>query len=143
MARRGSSITLARPAVLDESVEKNVGSGESCAAEVQLFDENGERPDEADRKRIDTDPRVLLRDTTLESIEPADVQANLRYLHLRFFGERPRAGEDPTIDALENLFFTAHDEAVANGDQVAKTPVLEGWRVVCIAMMKSPEFHIY
>ncbi len=98
---------------------------------------------EADRKRVDTDARVLLRDTTLESIEPADVEANLRYLHLRFFGERPRAGEDPTIEALENLFFTAHDEAVTNDDQVAKTPVLEGWRVVCIAMMKSPEFHIY
>ena len=98
---------------------------------------------EADRKRVDTDARVLLRDTTLESIEPADIEANLRYLHLRFFGERPRAGEDPTIDALQNVFFTAHDEAVTNGDQVAKTPVLEGWRVVCIAMMKSPEFHVY
>ena len=53
MARRGSSITLARPAVLDESVEKNVGSGESCAAEVQLFDENGERRDRFSTKPAD------------------------------------------------------------------------------------------
>lgn len=98
---------------------------------------------EADRKRADTDARVLTRETTLDSIEPDDIETNVRYLHLRFFGERPHQGEDPTIAALSSLFFTAHDEAVTNGDQVANNPILEGWRVVCIAMMKSPEFHIY
>ena len=32
---------------------------------------------------------------------------------------------------------------VDEGDPVGKTAILEGWRVVCIAMLKSPEFHLY
>ena len=97
---------------------------------------------EADRKRADTEPRVLTREIPLDSIDPALIEQNLRYLHLRFFGERATADDEGTIDALRELFFVAYDEALA-GDPVAKTAILEGWRVTCIAMLKSPEFHIY
>ena len=98
---------------------------------------------EADRKRADTDARVLTREIPIDSVDVALIEQNLRYLHLRFYGERAAADDEPTIDALRELFFVAHDEAVDEGDPVGKTAILEGWRVVCIAMLKSPEFHLY
>ena len=58
-----------------------------------------------------------------------DVADNLRYLYLRFFGER--LDDDEELAALQNI----HSVAEGEGE--------DGWYAVCIAMLSSPAFHVY
>ncbi|HZO12182.1 MAG TPA: hypothetical protein VFB62_02960 [Polyangiaceae bacterium] len=62
-----------------------------------------------------------MTDSTLVRFESFD--ENLRYLHLRFLGER--LTDQPTSDALRAVFDAG------------------GWQAVCVALIESPPFHIY
>lgn len=74
---------------------------------------------------------------------PVGVDQNLRYLKLRFHGVRVPDDETKGIAPLRALF--AQGVAAAQGGAAAPSVahVREGWRLVCVALMTAPEFHIY
>lgn len=94
----------------------------------------------ADLARPDPKTRVLLRhveknDTV--ATNAGGVDANLRYLKLRYHAVKVAEGDDEPIAMLRTLFA---DAAAAGG--VAIGPQ-EGWRAVCVALLTAPEFHLY
>lgn len=99
----------------------------------------------ADALRTDATTRVLTR--YVEKIDtvatnPTGVDANLRYLKLRFHGVKVQEGDDTLIAPLRTLFTEAVTAAAAGGT-VYESDVKEGWRVVCVALLTAPEFHLY
>lgn len=95
----------------------------------------------ADQGRQSAGDRVLLHavsfsDTT--ATNATGVAANLRYLKLRFHGVKVADTDDTPIAGLQTLFTQ-----VVAATPVAKVPVKEGWRAVCVALLTSPEFHLY
>jgi hypothetical protein len=94
----------------------------------------------ADLAKPDKSARVLLRHVektdTVEN-NPQAVDANLRYLKLRFHAVKVAEGDDEPISMLRTLYADATKAGgVAIGPQ-------EGWRVVCVALLTAPEFHLY
>jgi hypothetical protein len=83
---------------------------------------------------------VGLSDTTAS--HRAAVDENLRYLKLRFHGVKVAADDDAPIAGLRALF-----DAAVKGAAGTATPtqahVKEGWRVVCVALLTAPEYHLY
>lgn len=61
----------------------------------------------------------------------ADVDANLRYLKLRFLGERLADNTSPP--ALRSLY----DRVLQSDNEEA------AWLAVCVAVLSSPSFHLY
>lgn len=99
----------------------------------------------ADYSRGTPSQRALVRyaDTAdTASTNAAGVNQNLRYLKLRFHSVKVADEDDASIAPLRDLFARG-----VQGSAGARTPtandVKEGWRVVCVALVTAPEFHIY
>ncbi len=94
----------------------------------------------ADLAKPDKASRVLLRyvePTDTIGLAPMAVDANLRYLKLRFHGVKIAADDDAPLVLLRKMFTDATKAAGVNiGPQ-------EGWRTVCVALLTAPEFHLY
>jgi hypothetical protein len=91
-----------------------------------------------DMTRPEPQARVLLPFVTSgETVQsnPTAVDANLRYLRLRFHQIDTPPGVEEPILALRELFSRATQD---NAEQP-----LEGWRAVCVALVTAPEFSIY
>jgi hypothetical protein len=95
---------------------------------------------EVDMVEPDAEKRNLIRFASLDSIDDgAAINANLRYLKLRFWGEYIDSDDDEAVAELKQLF-----DASAKGQQGALTQkVEEGWRAVCVGLLSAPDFHIY
>lgn len=99
----------------------------------------------ADLAEVDASKRAVMR-----FVEPADaltgqpdkVDANLRYLRLSFLGAHTPEGDTPELARLRKLFGDTV-LAASGGAVPAKAHVAEGWRTVCVALLTSPEFHLY
>mgnify|MGYP001338435646 CR=1 FL=1 len=80
--------------------------------------------------------RFIANDETQDN---AAINENLRYLTLRFHGRN--VTDDAGVSELRTVF----DGAVASEEDIpsGSTLALEGWRTVCIALLKSPAFHVY
>lgn len=83
------------------------------------------------------DARTLVQHAEWDSLDEADVKANLRALQLRFYAHRVAEGDDAPIADLYALFADA--SSTAREGQAAQ----DGWTAVCIAMMTDPEFILY
>ena len=96
---------------------------------------------DADLARTDPKTRVLVHDAALADTVASNagaVNANLRYLKLRFHGVH--VTDDGTLEGLRKVFTTS-----AAGSTAA-TPELknaDGWLAVCVALVTAPEFHVY
>jgi hypothetical protein len=93
-----------------------------------------------DAKTSDGEQRTMTR--FIDNDETADgtqINENLRYLLLRFLGQYT------TSDADSADLKAVFDGTVAAANEVpsGSTQALEGWRNVCIALYKSPAFHVY
>lgn len=89
--------------------------------------------------------RVLTRfaePTDSVATQAAAVNANLRYLKLRFHGAKVAAGDDAPIASYRTLFDSAV-KASAGAGAVDANDVKEGWRAVCVALLTAPEYHLY
>lgn len=136
--------TLGEPdyiAVMDESLEPSAlylkfmgdAARDGCSRTA-----NADAP-KAQNERVLT-RFVGLSDTVASN--RAGVDANLRYLKLRFHGVKVAAQDDAPIAGLRTLF-----DAAVKGAAGAATPtqahVKEGWRAVCVALLTAPEYHLY
>src|SRR5690606_638507 len=81
----------------------------------------------------------------LDTVEtsPAGVDQNLRYLKLRFHGVRVPDDDAQGIAPLRTLFARGVEAARGTQSALTEAHVREGWRLVCVALMTAPEFHIY
>lgn len=89
--------------------------------------------------------RVLMRFVALTDTVTSNrngVDANLRYLKLRFHGVKVADTETAPLDGLRTVF-----EAAVRGAAGTNTPtaahVKEGWRAVCVSLLTAPEYHLY
>lgn len=99
----------------------------------------------ADFKQADEAKRTLLRHverTDLPATAPEAFDANLRYLKLRFHGVKVAEGDEQVLAPLREL-FTKGVQAAAGGEPLTQEHVKEGWRLVCVALVNAPEFHVY
>jgi hypothetical protein len=99
----------------------------------------------ADYGRSTPSQRTLIRYADIAdtaSSNAAGVNKNLRYLKLRFHGVKVADDDDAPIAALRNL-FTRGVQASAGANPSTSNDVKEGWRVVCVALVTAPEFHLY
>jgi hypothetical protein len=83
---------------------------------------------------------VSLTDTT--TTKPGDVNANLRYLKLRFHGIKVQPADDAAIADARKLFSSVVSGAAGTAT-VTAAHVREGWKAVCIALLTAPEYHLY
>ena len=93
-----------------------------------------------DAAQSDSDEREITRFIANDETEDsAAINENLRYLLLRFHGRN--VTDDAGVSDLRAVF----DGSVAAATEIptGSTRALEGWRSVCIALLKSPAFHIY
>jgi hypothetical protein len=72
----------------------------------------------------------------------ANVDANLRYLKLRFHGVKVADSDDVPIATLRKLFDDSVKAAAGTSTPTA-AHVKEGWRTVCVALLQAPEYHLY
>ncbi len=88
---------------------------------------------DADESRTNPEERVLVRFASLdETGRSATIDENLRYLKLRFLGERVAPDDEEAIAHLRDVFETA-----------SRSSSREGWLAVCVALLSAPEFHLY
>lgn len=73
---------------------------------------------------------------------PAAIDANLRYLKLRFHGIKVDATNDSEIAGLRTMFSQV-TLAAAGTTSVDSNDIKEGWRAVCVSLVMAPEFHFY
>jgi len=92
----------------------------------------------ADLARPDASARTLTRFAPLapgpEAADPAAVGSNLRYLMLRFHGQKIAADDEASIADLRALY-----DATSSGGADPRA----GWTAVCVGLLVSPSFHIY
>jgi hypothetical protein len=91
--------------------------------------------------------QVLMRyagpQDTLAS-NPTAVQQNLRYLYLRYFGQKIQDSDVTTFTPLLTVFDTVTTAETSDKSlSKSSTPATEGWRAVCIAAFTSPDFNLY
>jgi len=87
----------------------------------------------ADATRADGADRTLARFAPLDAAgSPDEVRTNLRYLKLRFLGQRVADDDDAGIADLETLYQAASTSSPR-----------DGWQAVCVGLMTSPAFHVY
>ena len=91
----------------------------------------------SDKKEPTISARVLMR--FIESDDPAaGVNANLRYLKLRFLAERVQDDDTEGIADLRAVYDAALNDPNNKDDAVFKA-----WNAVCVALFTSPSFHLY
>jgi hypothetical protein len=98
---------------------------------------------DADAAREEMSDRVLLHE-----VDPSDVgtpsttaiDANIRYLKLRFQGIKVAASDDTMVLPVRKAFLAG---VAASTSHTPATQAESGWRVVCVALLTAPEFHIY
>ena len=98
---------------------------------------------DADATRTDAGQRALLRHVELgDTVESkaAGVDANLRYLVLRFHAVHVAEGDTATVAPLRELFTTVSRASTATDP---KLRAREGWNAVCVALVTAPEFNLY
>ena len=87
---------------------------------------------------VEPSERTLTKFISVDETKDSDaIYENLRYLHLRFFGERVAAEDKAPVEDLKALF----DIAVA--ESTSGSAALDGWQAVCVAMLRAPAFHVY
>lgn len=92
----------------------------------------------ADYGRPDPTTRTLLPLTALDNVQDAaSLHANMRYLVLKFFGEK--VSDDASVADLKALF----DSTVSEAEGSDATRARVGWNAVCVALFLSPALHIY
>lgn len=96
----------------------------------------------ADLAKTDKSTRTILVEVESTDTTAAAVDANLRYLELRFWGVKVAADDTKSVAPLHSLFDTAVN-AASGGKTPTQANVEEGWRAVCVALVTAPEFHIY
>jgi hypothetical protein len=88
----------------------------------------------ADAALGESGARTLARLASLtDATDLTAIRANLRYLMLRFLGQKLADGDDDAVAPLLTLFQAAS----AGSDGKA------GWTAVCVGLLTSPAFHIY
>lgn len=90
---------------------------------------------------------VLMKDVgptdTLQS-NPVAVKSHMRWLYLRFFGRYVADTDDATIGPMLQVFDGVTAAAqLPDAGGLKSAPAVEGWRAVCVAMLTSPDFHLY
>ncbi len=91
-----------------------------------------------DLKRFDPASRTLFPKAAVDgTATPADVDANLSYLALRFLGLKLDATH-PLIVNLRDVYAAGVASAPQGG---TLGPEAEAWRGVCVALYESPLFH--
>ena len=92
---------------------------------------------EADHTR-EQENRQLVPFASMENLDDDEgVRANLRYLMLRFLGEKVADDEIEVLEPLEEL-INAVAAASPPGQQAEAA-----WEAVCVALLSSPAFHLY
>lgn len=89
--------------------------------------------------------RVLMRMVSLTDTVTGNasaVDANLRYLKLRFHGVKIATSDTTSVAGLRTVFSDAVRGAAGTGSPTA-AHVKEGWRAVCVALLTAPEYHLY
>jgi hypothetical protein len=97
---------------------------------------------DADSARADAKTRVVVRFASPADSVESNVQAidaNLRYLKLRFHAVHVPDTETSLLAPLRDLFRTVSTGTTGSAEVKAKS----GWMAVCVALSTSPEFHIY
>jgi hypothetical protein len=88
-------------------------------------------------KEASMEERTLVFSADWHSLDPEDIQTNLRRLQLRFYGRHVPSTDESANEALFQLFNDATKGA--SGETAAE----RGWLAVCIAMFTSPDFILY
>ena len=99
----------------------------------------------ADAAEVDPQKRSLLRFVEAQDTvnnNPQKVDANLRYLRLSFLGLYTPESDAASLAPLRELFHQSV-LAASGGAVPTRAHVAEGWRTVCVALLTSPEFHLY
>ncbi len=131
---RGVGRTLGEP----DYVEVLQETAEPTPLYVKFMDDMGRdvcaQMVAADTAAPSAEARSLTRFANIDASSSDDeVNANLRYLKLRFLGERLADEDDGGVADLKTVYDTvAAVEAPA-----------EAWHAVCVAMLTSPAFHLY
>ena len=89
--------------------------------------------------------RVLMRMGSLTDTVTTNataVDANLRYLKLRFHGVKVASTDSASLAGLRTVFTDAVRGAAGAGTPT-QAHVKEGWRAVCVALLTAPEYHLY
>lgn len=89
--------------------------------------------------------RVLMRfvgPTDTVTSNRTSVDANLRYLKLRFHGVKVATNDTASLNGLRTVFDAAVRGAAGTATPTA-AHVKEGWRSVCVALLTAPEYHLY
>jgi hypothetical protein len=97
---------------------------------------------DADAARNDAKTRVLVRFAgPADSLDSngSGVDANLRYLKLRFHAVYIPENETATLAPLRELFRTVSVSTTGAAEVKARS----AWMAICVALTTSPEFHIY
>lgn len=95
---------------------------------------------EADSDKSDPEDQVLTRFILSEAPgTDQEINDNLRYLTLRFWGHRVADDDDESLADIREVYSTAFDQAT--GGTGAKAS--QGWHAVCVALLTSPSFHLY
>jgi hypothetical protein len=98
---------------------------------------------DADATRSAASDRVLLHavdPTDLGTAGTTAIDQNIRYLKLRFQGIKVEDKDDSLIAPLRKAFVAG---VAASTSHDAATQAASGWRVVCVALLTAPEFHLY
>lgn len=95
----------------------------------------------ADLARSNPSSRTLVRfASTSEVGDSAAIRENLRYLRLRFWGDK--VTDDARLAPEQSLFEQAVATAAAAG-QSSGEQAQAGWKAVCVGMLNAPAFHLY
>jgi hypothetical protein len=88
-------------------------------------------------------PYVSNSDTLASN--PTAVGQNLAYLKLLLHGVKvdPSDASLQPLSSLWSQVYTSASASSSNLTQGSPNAVFEAWRVVCVAMVTAPEFHIY
>jgi hypothetical protein len=92
-------------------------------------------------------PHLLLKATATDALPAAEpaIRANIAALMLRFWGQ-VLAPDDAEVTQVLELFRAATTTpAWIAADETTRPAgsLVDGWRVVCIALASSPEFYVY
>jgi hypothetical protein len=92
---------------------------------------------EADQER-EQEKRVLVPFASMENLDDDEgIRANLRYLLLRFLGEKVADDELEYLEPLEELISAT--AAASSPEQQTEA----AWEAVCVGLLSSPAFHLY
>ena len=99
----------------------------------------------SDYRRPNKTTQAIVRLAGLTDTLPgakAAIDANLRYLRLRFHGIKVDPTDDQSIAPYRTLFSQTLANS-ADAGVAAGLHVQEAWRAVCVALLTAPEYHLY